>query len=38
MNGVLNPTSPNFLGGNNVHHLVIIGMLTVLVVKAFKKK
>jgi hypothetical protein len=37
MNGVFDPKSPNFLGGNNVHHLVIIGLLTFLVVKAAKK-
>jgi hypothetical protein len=26
MEGVLNLKSENFLGGNNVHHLIIIGL------------
>jgi hypothetical protein len=34
---VLDVKSTGFLGGNNVHHLVIIGLLGFLVYKAVKK-
>lgn len=37
MDGLLDIKSPNFLGGNNVHNVVTIGLLSVLVWKAFKK-
>ena len=37
MNGFLDFKSPNFLGGNNVHHVVIIGLLAYLTYKAVKK-
>ncbi len=37
MQGVFDPKSPNFLGGNNVHHVAIIAMLGYLVYKAVKK-
>ncbi len=32
----LNIKSPNFLGGNNVHNVITIGLLVALVVKAYK--
>jgi len=31
--GILDIKSPNFLGGNNVHNLLIIGMLAFVVYK-----
>lgn len=34
---MLDINSPKFLGGNNVHHVIIIGMLSFLVYKAVKK-
>lgn len=38
MKGFLNIKDPNtFLGGQNVHNLIIIGLLTVVIVKQFKK-
>lgn len=37
MNGFFDPKSPNFLGGNNVHHVAIIAMLAYLTYKAAKK-
>jgi hypothetical protein len=39
MEGVLDIKSPNFLFGNNVHNLVIIGLLGLIAVKvgAFKR-
>lgn len=37
MTGIVDPKSPNFLGGNNVHHSVIIVLLGILVYKAFAK-
>ena len=37
MNGFIDPKSPNFLGGNNVHHVVMILALGYLVYKAAKK-
>jgi hypothetical protein len=36
MNGLLDLKSPNFLGGNNVHNLVTIGLLAFLVYKQVK--
>jgi hypothetical protein len=35
--GFLDVKSPNFLGGNNVHHAVIIAGVAFLVYKAWKK-
>ena len=38
MKGFLNIKDPNtFLGGQNVHNLIIIGLLTVITVKTIKK-
>lgn len=37
MQGFFNPTSANFLGGSNVHHIVMIGLLTAIVIKVYKK-
>lgn len=38
MKGFFNIKDPNtFLGGQNVHNLIIISMLTVVLVKQFKK-
>jgi hypothetical protein len=38
MEGFLNIKDPNtFLGGQNVHNLIIITMLAVVLVKQFKK-
>jgi hypothetical protein len=38
MEGLLNIKDPNtFLGGQNVHNLIIIGLLTFLVIKQVKK-
>lgn len=34
---MLDINSPKFLGGNNVHHLIIIGGIAFLVYKAVKK-
>lgn len=36
MEGLLDIKSQNFLGGNNVHNLVTIGLLVALVYKAYK--
>lgn len=33
MGDLLNIKSPNFLGGNNVHNLVMIGMLAYIIYK-----
>ncbi len=33
----IDPRSPNFLGGNNIHHLMIIGMLAFITYKVAKK-
>ena len=38
MEGVLDYKSPNFLGGNNVHHVIIIGLLGYLVYLEVKEK
>lgn len=37
MNGTFDINSPNFLFGNNVHNLVIIGLLAFLTYKTVKK-
>jgi hypothetical protein len=37
MQGILDVKSPNFLGGNNVHHVVIIGLLLYVTYKVSKK-
>jgi|TARA_R110000803_G_scaffold109722_2_gene178102 hypothetical protein len=36
MEGILDIKSPQFLGGNNVHNLITIGLLSFLVFKAMK--
>jgi hypothetical protein len=36
MDGLFDIKSSNFLGGNNVHNLVAIGLLGLLVYKAYK--
>ncbi len=33
---MLDLQSPNFLGGNNVHHLIIIGMLAYVIYECKK--
>jgi hypothetical protein len=38
MQGFFDFKSPNFLGGNNVHHVVIIGLLTAVTIGVFTKK
>jgi len=40
MNDFLNPSSSNdkFLGGNNVHHVIIIGLAATAVFLLWKKK
>lgn len=37
MNGVADLKSPNFLGGNNVHNLILIIGVSYLCYKAWKK-
>jgi hypothetical protein len=36
MEGILDIQSPQFLGGNNVHNLITIGLLGFLVFKSMK--
>jgi hypothetical protein len=36
MDGLLDINSPKFLGGNNVHNVITIGLLGLLVYKQFK--
>lgn len=37
MKDLLNIKSPNFLGGNNVHHVIQIGLLVAIAYKLYKK-
>ena len=36
MDGILDIKSPQFLGGNNVHNVITIGLLALLVYKSYK--
>jgi hypothetical protein len=36
MEGVFDPRSANFLGGNNVHHLAMIGLLVYIAIRVSK--
>ena len=36
MDGLFDIQSPKFLGGNNVHNVITIGLLGLLVYKAYK--